>query len=257
MLGARLIPWPWGKGPAPELAHGEVMRNEFHETLDTLTTDLAEMCGRAAALMQSASTALLDAAGAPADIVVFDLKRLTKLGNAVQDRAYSLLALQAPVARDLRIIVSSLYIAADADRMGALASHVARTARRRHPDRVVPGQVHALFADMAFTAVEQAQLVESAVRNCDVEQARFVCDGDARMDDLHRQLFAELMGPEWRHGPTVAADLVLVGRFYERFADHAVEIARRVYFQATGEQLTGAVDHSVPAQNPSARPLPR
>lgn len=218
------------------------MRNEFHETLEALTVDLAAMCGRASTLMQSASAALLRGDMAGAERVAFDLKRLTRLGNAVHDRACGLLALQAPVAHDLRVVVSALYIAADADRMGGLASNVARTAQRRYPQPAVPDEVHDLFTDMAFTAIDLAELVHLVVQNGDVEQARQVCDGDAAMNDLHRELFARLITPHWQHGPAVAADLVLVGRFYERFADHAVEIARRVHFQVTGEQLTGRGD---------------
>ncbi|ABM14005.1 MULTISPECIES: phosphate signaling complex PhoU family protein [Mycolicibacterium] len=234
------------------------MRTEFHQALDRLTVDLAEMCGRAAALMQAASAALLEADIRRADTVAFDLKRLTRLGNAVHDRAYCLLALQAPVARDLRVVVSALYIAADADRMGGLASNVARAARRRDPDRVVPHDVHDLFAGMAATAIELAGLAQSTVRTGDPALAWRVCDGDEQMNELHRQLFSRLMGPRWRHGPTVAADLVLVGRFYERFADHAVEIARRVHFQATGTQLRGSGDGpGIAAQNPSAHPALR
>lgn len=234
------------------------MRTEFHEALEALTVDLAEMCGRAAVLMQAASAALLEADVSRADAIAFDLKRLTRFGNAVHDRAYSMLALQAPVAHDLRVVVSALYIAADADRMGGLASNVARAARRRHPESVVPRDLHGLFADMASTAIELAELVQSTVRTGDAAQARSVCDGDERMNELHRQLFTRLMSPQWRNGPMVAADLVLVGRFYERFADHAVEIARRVHFQATGTQLRGGGDtHSGAGQNPLTQPLPR
>jgi phosphate transport system protein len=213
------------------------MRDQFHEALDGLTVDLADMCGRASVMMQSASTALLDAEPAGAERIVFDLKRLTRLGNAVHDRAYSLLALQAPVARDLRTVVAGLHIAADADRMGALASHVARTARRRYPECAVPPEVHDLFDDMGITAVELAVRAQAAVHTGDAEEAERVCLGDERMDDLHRQLFTRVISTGWERGPMVAADLVLVGRFYERFADHAVEIARRIYFQATGTQL--------------------
>lgn len=141
------------------------------------------------------------------------------------------------MARDLRTVVSALHIGADADRMGALASHVARTAARRYPERAVPDEVADLFTEMGSTAVHLAADARDAVRARDAALAERICAGDERMDDLHRQLFVRVMGPQWRHGPMGAADVVLLGRFYERFADHAVEIARRVYFQATGAQL--------------------
>lgn len=222
------------------------MRNEFHQSLDALSVDLADMCGRAAELVRTASTALLEADRESADRVTFDLKRLTRLGNAVQDRTYGLLALQAPVARDLRTVVTALYIAADADRMGGLAAHIARTARQRMPERAIPDEVYPLFADMAQVATELGELVRRTVDSGDPGLAQQVCDGDERMNDLHRELFAQLIGPHWQHGPLVAADLVLVGRFYERFADHGVEIARRVYFRVTGEQLCGPNEPRVP-----------
>ncbi|AFM17469.1 phosphate transport system regulatory protein PhoU [Mycolicibacterium chubuense NBB4] len=216
------------------------MRNEFHDALDGLTADLGDMCGRAGAMMRSATMALLEAESSEADRLQVDLKRLTSLGAAVHDRAYSLLALQAPVARDLRTLVAALHIAADADRMGALAAHVARTAKRRYPDCAVPPEVRDLFDQMGVVAVDLAALTQSAVLACDAEEAERVSAGDDRMDDLHRQLFARVITDRWQHGPTAAADVVLVGRFYERFADHAVEIARRVYFQATGTHLGAA-----------------
>jgi phosphate transport system protein len=222
------------------------MRDDFHRALEALVEDLADMCGRASTLVNAASAALLEGDAAAAEAVAFDLKRLTRLGNAVHERAYSMLALQAPVARDLRAVVAALYIAADADRMGGLASNVARTARRRYPDLLVPDDVYDLFDEMASTAVEMADLAQSTVRSRDPGLARRVCDGDGRMNDLHRELFARLMSPQWQHGPMVAADLVLLGRFYERFADHAVEIARRVHFQVTGRQLTDGGDGAQP-----------
>lgn len=224
------------------------MRDEFHRALEALVEDLADMCGRASALVNTASAALLEGDAAAADAVVFDLKRLTRLGNAVHDRACSMLALQAPVARDLRAVVAALYIAADADRMGGLAANVARTARRRHPDLLVPDDVYDLFDEMASTAVDLADLAQATVRSRDPGLARRVCEGDGRMNDLHRELFARLMSPQWRHGPMAAADLVLLGRFYERFADHAVEIARRVHFQVTGRQLTDGGDGALPPE---------
>ncbi|MEH3139762.1 MAG: phosphate signaling complex protein PhoU [Mycobacterium kyogaense] len=210
------------------------MRNEFHDTLDSLVSDLAEMCDRASAMMQSATVALLDADAARAQRLRGDLRDLTSLGASVNDRALRLLALQAPVARDLRTVVAALHIGADADRMGALASHVGRAAARNHPERATPAEIADLFTEMGATAVRMADEARDAVRSLDAALAERICADDERMDALHRELFGRVAAPQWRHGPMVAADMVLLGRFYERFADHAVEIARRVYFQSTG-----------------------
>ncbi|MCG7596733.1 phosphate signaling complex protein PhoU [Mycobacterium sp. PSTR-4-N] len=210
------------------------MRNEFHDTLDALVADLAQMCDRASTMMRSATTALLAADADQARRLRTELHQLTSLGVTVNDRAYRLLALQAPVARDLRTVVAALHIGADADRMGALASHVARTASRSHPLPATPPELTDLFTEMGATAVRMAAQARDAVGSVDAALAERICAGDERMDELHRQLFGRVAAPHWQHGPLVAADMVLLGRFYERFADHAVEIARRVYFQATG-----------------------
>ena len=69
----------------------------------------------------------------------------------------------------------------------------------------------------------------------DPEKARRIREEDDAMDDLHRHLFNVLMDREWKHGVAAAVDVTLLGRFYERFADHAVEISRRVIFQVTGQ----------------------
>jgi phosphate transport system protein len=216
------------------------MRTDFHDNLDDLRTDLGDMCTRAAAMMESATAALLSAEVRAVDRIQFDLKRLTRLGNAVHDRAFGLLALQAPVAGDLRTVVCALHIAADADRMGGLAAHVARTAGRRSPAAVVPDELTDLFERMGVAAVGLACDAGAAVRTADPSLARDVCAADARLDEAHRELFTRVVNERWAHGPQRASDLVLVGRFYERFGDHAVEIGRRVYFQATGAHLSRA-----------------
>jgi phosphate transport system protein len=145
-----------------------------------------------------------------------------------------LLALQAPVAGDLRSIVSAIQIVADIDRMGALALHVAKIARRRHPAHALPEEVNGYFAEMGRVAVELGNSAQEVLLSGDPEKALSIREEDDAMDDLHRHLFSVLMDREWRHGVAAAIDVTLLGRFYERFADHAVEIARRVIFQTTG-----------------------
>ena len=146
-----------------------------------------------------------------------------------------LLALQAPVAGDLRAIVSSIQIVADVDRMGALALHVAKIARRRHPQHALPEEVNGYFAEMGRVAVELGNSAQEVLLTRDPEKAARISEEDDAMDDLHRHLFTVLMDKEWKHGVTAAVDVTLLSRFYERFADHAVEVARRVIFQATGK----------------------
>jgi phosphate transport system protein len=139
------------------------------------------------------------------------------------------------VARDLRAVVSAIQIAADVDRMGALALHVAKIARRRHPAHALPEQVNAYFAEMGRIAVELGNAAQQVVLSCDPDKAARIDEEDEAIDDLHRHLFTVLMNHQWKHGVAAAVDVTLLGRFYERFADHAVEIARRVIFRATGQ----------------------
>ena len=124
---------------------------------------------------------------------------------------------------------------ADAERMGGLALHVAKIARRRHPASTLPEEVNGYFAEMGRIAVDLGSSAKDVVLSRDPERAAQISRDDVEMDQLHQQLFTLLKEKEWAHGVAAAVDVTLLGRFYERFADHAVEIGRRVIFQATGE----------------------
>ncbi|MBY0442781.1 MAG: phosphate signaling complex protein PhoU [Mycobacteriaceae bacterium] len=211
------------------------MRSAYHRQLDELTRTLATMCGLAGVAMEHATQALLQADLVLAEQVLSDHEKIAALSMEAEESAFVLLALQAPVAGDLRSIVSALQMVADIDRMGALALHVAKIARRRHPQHTLPEEVNGYFAEMGRVAVELGSNAQEVVLSRDpVKAARIRADDDA-MDDLHRHLFTVLMDREWKHGVAAAVDVTLLGRFYERFADHAVEVARRVIFQATGK----------------------
>ena len=212
------------------------MRTAFHEHLDKLTAEIAEICGMAGTAMERATQALLQADLALAEQVITDNDQVIHAGARAEESAFLLLALQAPVAGDLRAIVTSIQNVADVDRMGALALHVAKIARRRHPQHALPEEVNGYFAEMGRVAVELSTSAEEVLRSRDPEKAARLSEEDDAMDDLHRHLFTVLMDREWRHGVATAVDVTLLGRFYERFADHAVEIGGRVIFQATGKR---------------------
>lgn len=213
------------------------MRTAYHEQLDALTSRLGEMCGLAGAAMEKATQALLQADLALAEQVITDHDQISALSARAEEEAFVLLALQAPVAGDLRAIVSSIQIVADVDRMGALALHVAKIARRRHPQHTLPEEVNGYFAEMGRVAVELGNSAQEVLITRDPEKAARIREEDDAMDDLHRHLFTVLMDREWKHGVAAAVDVTLLGRFYERFADHAVEVARRVIFQVTGRTV--------------------
>jgi len=210
------------------------MRTAYHEQLDQLSEQLGDMCGLAGAAMERATQALLQADLALAEQVISDHDQIVAMSARAEEAAFVLLALQAPVAGDLRSIVSAIQIVADVDRMGALALHVAKIARRRHPQHALPEEVNGYFSEMGRVAVELGNSAQEVLVTRDPEKAARISEEDDAMDDLHRHLFTVLMDREWKHGVTAAVDVTLLSRFYERFADHAVEIARRVIFQATG-----------------------
>lgn len=211
------------------------MRTAYHEQLSGLAEQLGTMCGLAGIAMERATQALLQADLVVAEQVITGHEQIAAMSARAEESAFVLLALQAPVAGDLRAIVSSIQMVADIDRMGALALHVAKIARRRHPQHALPEEVNGYFAEMGRVAVELGNSAQEVLISRDPEKAARIREEDDAMDDLHRHLFSVMMDKEWRHGVAAAVDVTLLGRFYERFADHAVEVARRVIFQATGK----------------------
>lgn len=211
------------------------MRTAFHEQLDSLTELLSNMCGLASLAMDRATQGLLHADLAMAEQVIGAHDQLAQMQTRAEEAAFALLALQAPVAGDLRLVFGSFQSVADAERMGALALHVAKIARRRHPQHALPLEVEGFFAEMGRIAVDLGNSAKEVVLSRDPKQAAQISREDDAMDQLHRQLFSAMMDQEWKHGVATAVDVTLLGRFFERFADHAVAIGRRVVFEATGE----------------------
>jgi phosphate transport system protein len=211
------------------------MRTAFQEQLESLTDTLSSMCGLAGLAMDRATQSLLEADLSMAEQVITDHDRIAAMQSQAEEIAFVLLALQSPVAGDLRLVVGSLQNVADAERMGGLALHVAKIARRRHPNHVLPEEVRGHFAEMGRIAVELGDSAKDVVLSRNSQKAADISNEDDAMDRLHQQLFNVLMDTEWQHGVAAAVDITLLGRFYERFADHAVEIGRRVVFEATGE----------------------
>ncbi|OBA59079.1 phosphate transport system regulatory protein PhoU [Mycobacterium sp. 1100029.7] len=213
------------------------MRTAYHHQLDALKRSIGDMCGLSGAAMQLATQALLEADIGMAETVISEHESFVGAAAKAESDAFNLLALQAPVATDLRAVFSSLQNVADVDRMGALALHVAKTARRRHPAHAIPDDVKGYFAQMGRIAVSIGTEIKDVVLSGDPDHAARLADEDDAMDELHQHLFTVLMDREWQHGVAAAVDVTLLGRYYERFADHAVEIGRRVIFQATGSPL--------------------
>lgn len=218
------------------------MREAYQVELGELAEELATMCSMAGTAMELATRALLDADLALAEQVIGDDAKIDDARAACEEHAYALLALQAPVATDLRTVLAAIHAAESLERMGDLALHVAKAARRRHPNPVLPEQIRPYFAEMGRVAVDLARQAESVILNRDVEKARSLEEADDEMDDLHRHLFTVIMDKDWPDGVAAAVDVTLLGRFYERFADHAVSVAKRVVFVVTGRMPGYAED---------------
>ena len=212
------------------------MRTAYGAELAALTDQLAEMCRLAGVAMERATGALLHADLAAAEQVIGDQETILEASAKAEEAGLVLLARQTPMAGDLRTIVGSVQIVADIERMGALALHVAKIARRRHPQHALPEDINGYFAEMGRIAVDLGDSARQVIMSNDPGQARRIREDDDAMDDLHRHLFSVLLDREWKHGIATAVDVTLLGRYYERFADHAVAIARRIIFQATGRK---------------------
>ncbi|OBH85289.1 phosphate transport system regulatory protein PhoU [Mycobacterium scrofulaceum] len=211
------------------------MRTAYHHQLEELSVQLGEMCGLANEAMRGATTALLEADLEAAERVIRDHDRMVAMRGRAEREAFALLALQQPVAGELRAIFSAIQLIADIERMGALAVHVAKIARREHPDRALPDKVRACFADMAEVAIALGDNAKQVLMCHDPEQAARLREQDDAMDELYRQLFSVLLDQNWTDNIPAAVDAALLGRFYERFADHAVEVGRRVIFMVSGD----------------------
>jgi len=212
------------------------MREAYLEELDSITQALVQMTNLVGSAMNRATTALLDADLAIAESVITADETVDLVYRDVEDRAFDILVRQAPVAGDLRTIVTSLRMVAELERMGDLALHVAKVARRRYPASAVPAEIRDTILEMGQTAQRIVTKAGVVIATRDVAKAAELERDDDAMDDLHRQLFVTLLEKEWKHGLESAIDITLCGRYYERFADHAVSVARRVTYLVTGER---------------------
>ena len=211
------------------------MRKAFHEELEQVTQDLVELTRLAGSAMARATTALLDADVSLAESVIAADDHIDALREELDLKAIDLLALQQPVATDLRMVVTAMRMSADLERMGDLARHVAKVARRRYPKSAVPAEFRGVIVDMGRVAESIVTQAGSVIAARDVEAARAMDREDDAMDDLHRRFFERIAAADWAHGTETAVDMTLVSRYYERFADHAVSVAHRVIFLVTGQ----------------------
>ena len=211
------------------------MRDAFHEELDAIQATLVTMGEMVSVAMSRSSEALLKADVKLAEQVISEDEKLDTLHHDLEARAINLMARQQPVAQDLRILVTSLRMSADLERMGDLCHHIAKLARMRFPEVAVPSELLVIIGNMGTTALKIIEKSTHVIKTQDLQAAIELETDDDEMDKLHRALFVALLDDSWSHGIEAAIDMTLLGRYYERCADHAVSIARRVYFLVKGE----------------------
>jgi phosphate transport system protein len=211
------------------------MRDAFHDELDGIGQSLLQMAALVKDAMALATTALLTSDLSLAEKVIEEDSVIDSIQHDLDARTINLMARQQPVASDLRTLVTSLRMSADLERMGDLAHHIAKQARMRYPNCAVPAELTSTIEEMGRVANRIIDKVSGVMEHRDTVRALEIENDDDEMDKLHRKLIATLLDEAWPHGVEAAIDMTLLGRYYERCADHAVSIARRVYFLVTGE----------------------
>ncbi|WKN48003.1 phosphate signaling complex protein PhoU [Nocardioides sp. Arc9.136] len=218
------------------------MRDAFHDQLESVFVDLAGICGRVEQAVREATRSLLTGDAEVAEAVISGDAEIDRQREEVEEAAFQLLSLQAPVAGDLRTVVAALRMVTELERMGDLSVHVAKIARLRVPGVAVPDEVRPTIERMATVAEDMVRRVAQIITRRDVAAAIALGRDDEEMDQLRRRSFSELLADDWQHGVEAAVDVALLGRYYERIADHAVSVANRVVFVVTGDN-----PHSVTA----------
>ena len=210
------------------------MRDAFHDELDAITQTLVDMAMLVKNATADATTALLTADLALAEKVIAQDDVIDSMQHELDAKTMKLLATQQPVASDLRVLVTSLRMSADLERMGDLAHHIAKSARMRYPATAVPPELSLTIEEMGRVCSKIIEKVSVVLEKRDADRALEIEKDDDEIDALHRKIIQTLLDPSWKHGVETAIDMTLLGRYYERCADHAVSIARRVYFLVTG-----------------------
>jgi phosphate transport system protein len=212
-----------------------LIRSVFQDELDSVSQTLFDLSVMVSDSMARATKSVMTKDLKLAEEVITSDEKIDTVQHDLDARIIDIIARQQPVASDLRALVTALRMSADLERMGDLAHHVAKLVRLRHPESAVPAELLALVEVIGETAEKIATKTGVVISTRDVALAAQVEKDDDEMDELHRKLISALIEPSWPHGVETAIDLTLLGRYYERYADHAVSVARRVIFLVTGK----------------------
>lgn len=211
------------------------MREVFQQELREVQDRLVEISGLVATSIENATAAFNDSNVALAEAVIADDDHIDVAAHELDELSIQILARQQPVARDLRIVVSALRISASLERMGDLAEHIAQLARYRFPEKVVPRSLRPTFVEMGRLDVGIARQLTELLRTQDLAVAEHIRNEDDKVDALHLSVFDKVLGETWKGAAADTVDATLASRYHERFADHAVSIAKKVQYLGTGD----------------------
>jgi phosphate transport system protein len=211
------------------------MREVFQLELEEVQERLVEISSLVAISIENATKAFHESNVSLAEQVIADDEKIDGLAVSLDELAIDILARQNPVARDLRIVVSALRISASLERMGDMAEHIAQLARYRFPEKVVPKSLRPTFTELGRLDVAIAKKLTELLTTEDLVLAEEIRNDDDRIDELHLSVFDKVLGETWKGAPADTVDATLASRYHERFADHAVSIAKKVAYLATGD----------------------
>jgi phosphate transport system protein len=211
------------------------MREMFDQELESVQLRIVEIADSVFTIVTDATTALLEADVKAADRALAGAEIVSEKALSLDELVIRTLALQAPVARDLRILVSTLRISASLERMSALASHIATIARFRFPDSAIPEALSDTFDEMVRLDVRLSKKLVKLLKNTSVDLARSIQAADERVDELHREVFEVVLDKSWKEKAVHTVDVTLASRYLERIADHVVAISSKVSYLTTGE----------------------
>jgi phosphate transport system protein len=211
------------------------IRRTYHEQLDDLRVSVVRLGLLANEAIGAGTEALLEADLVAADRVISGDATIDDLTHAIEERAYAVLALQQPMASDLRMIVAILRSIHEIERTGDLMVNVAKATRRLYPVQLSP-KIRRIIERMGQQAGLQLRMAVEAFAERDTARGLALHDMDDVMDDLQKELFRTMfaLGESDEAGLQQSVQIALVGRYYERVADHAVNIGQRVAFMVTG-----------------------
>ena len=211
----------------------------FDDDLHKLRSLVTEMGGLCEVQITGAIAALMDRDPDAASTVINTDARIDALEAEAERLAVTMIALRAPMANDLREIISALKISAVLERIGDYAKNIAKRASTL--TATAPIEPVVIIPQMARVVVEMIRDALDAFVDRDADKAVAVCQRDAAVDDFYNSLFRSLLTfmMENPHHITPSAHLLFIAKNLERIGDHATNVAEMVYFSATGEHFAG------------------